>query len=123
MIAYYNGEFMPKEAVNISPDDRGFLFGDGLYEVIRSYNGYLFKAREHISRMENSLEELRISNPFNGDLKDIGEKLIHRNGFQDTDATLYIQVTRGAAPRQHAFPDEEVSPTVYAAAKIEFVSG
>ena len=116
MIAYYNGEFMPKEDVNISPDDRGFLLGDGLYEVIRSYDGYLFKAREHISRMQKGLEELRIPNPFNGDLISILEKLIHRNGLQDTDATLYIQATRGAAPRQHAFPDEEVSPTVYAAA-------
>lgn len=116
MIAYYNGEFMPKKAVQISPDDRGFLLGDGLYEVMRSYNGYLFKAHEHIARMEKSLKELRIPDPFNGDLKAIGEKLIHRNRLQDTDATLYIQVTRGAAPRQHAFPGEDVSPTAYAAA-------
>lgn len=116
MIVYFNGEFMQKEAVKISPDDRGFLLGDGAYEVMRSYNGVLFKVREHISRMEKSLEKLRIPNPFKGDLKDIGEKLIQGNGLQDTDATLYFQVTRGAAPRQHAFPGEEVPPTVYAAA-------
>lgn len=115
MIVYFNGEFMPKEAVKISPDDRGFLFGDGAYEVMRSYNGFLFKAREHILRMEKSLEKLRIPNPFKGDLKDIGEKLVKDNGLQDSDAALYIQVTRGAAPRQHAFPGEEVSPTVYTA--------
>ena len=115
MIVYFNGEFMPKNAVKISPDDRGFLLGDGAYEVMRSYNGFLFKAREHILRMDSSLENLRLRNPFKGDIKDIGEKLLRDNRLQDTDATFYVQVTRGAAPRQFAFPGEEVSPTVYAA--------
>ena len=114
MIVYFNGEFMPKNEVKISPDDRGFLLGDGAYEVMRSYNGFLFKAREHILRMDQSLEKLRLMNPFKGDIKGIGEKLIQDNNLQDSDATFYIQVTRGAAPRQHAFPDGEVSPTVYA---------
>jgi len=115
MIVYFNGEFMPKNAVNISPDDRGFLLGDGAYEVIRAYNGFLFKAREHILRMDKSLENLRIQTPFKGDIKDIAEKLLRDNKLQDTDATFYVQVTRGVAPRQHAFPGEAVSPTVYAA--------
>lgn len=115
MIVYFNGEFMPKNEVKISPDDRGFLLGDGAYEVMRSYNGFLFKAREHILRMDQSLEKLRLMNPFKGDIKGIGEKLIQDNNLQDSDATFYIQVTRGAAPRQFAFPGEEVSPTVYAA--------
>ena len=115
MIVYFNGEFMPKDAVKISPDDRGFLLGDGAYEVMRSYNGFLFKAREHILRMDSSLENLHLRNPFKGDLKDIGEQLIQDNRLQDTDATFYVQVTRGTAPRQFAFPGEEVSPTVYAA--------
>lgn len=115
MIVYFNGEFMQKEAVKISPDDRGFLLGDGAYEVMRSYNGVFFKVREHISRVGKSLEQLRIQNPFKGDIKAIAEKLLRDNRLQDKDATFYIQVTRGAAPRQHAFPDEALSPTVYAA--------
>ena len=75
MIVYFNGEFMPKNEVKISPDDRGFLLGDGAYEVMRSYNGFLFKAREHILRMDQSLEKLRLMNPFKGDIKGIGESL------------------------------------------------
>ena len=116
MIAYFNGRFMPKEEVKISPDDRGFLLGDGVYEVIRSYSGRLFKVEEHFRRMARSLRELRIHGVDTEDLKGIVEALIEYNELGDGDAKLYIQITRGVAPRRHSFPDEGTPPTVYATA-------
>ena len=114
MIVYFNGHFIPKEDVKISPDDRGFLFADGVYEVIRSYDGRLFKAENHLNRMDRSLRELRIDGPDEESLRDIAEKLIPYNHFGDGDAVLYIQITRGVAPRRHSFPDKETRPTIYA---------
>ena len=116
MIAYFNGRFIPKEDVKISPDDRGFLFADGAYEVIRSYRGKLFKIEEHLERLERSLSELLISVPSLIKLRDVSEQLIHRNNLENGDATLYIQVTRGVAPRKHEFPVKEISATVYVVA-------
>lgn len=115
-IVYFNGRFLSKKEVTISPDDRGFLFADGVYEVILSYGGRLFKPEEHIKRMERGLQELRINCPETEKLKDIAETLIQENNFGNNDAKIYIQITRGAAPRTHAFPDPPVSPTIYAAA-------
>mgnify|MGYP001076566341 CR=1 FL=1 len=116
MIVYFNGQFMPKEEVKISPDDRGFLLGDGVYEVIRSYSGRLFKVEEHIRRLARSLRELRIEGVDTEALKGIAEELIEYNELERGDAKLYVQVTRGVAPRRHSFPDGETSPTVYATA-------
>ncbi len=116
MIAYFNGRFLPKQDVRISPDDRGFLFSDGAYEVICAYNGKLFKSEEHIKRMKRSLQELRIDGAETEKLKDIAERLIRENNFGDSDAKVYIQITRGVAPRNHAFPDQNVPPTIYASA-------
>jgi D-alanine transaminase len=115
-IVYFNGRFLPKKEVRISPDDRGFLFADGVYEVILSYGGRLFKPEDHIKRMERGLQELRINCPETEKLKDIAEAMIQKNNFGNNDAKIYIQITRGAAPRTHAFPDPPVSPTIYAAA-------
>lgn len=114
-IVYFNDRFLPKKEVRISPDDRGFLFADGVYEVILSYGGKLFKPEEHIKRMERGLQELRINCPETENLKEIAETLIQENNFGNTDAKVYIQITRGVAPRTHAFPDPNVSPTIYAA--------
>ena len=94
MIAYFNGRFIPKEDVKISPDDRGFLFADGAYEVIRSYGGRLFKIEEHLERLKRSLSELLISEPSLINLRNVAEHLIHRNNLGNSDATLYIQVTQ-----------------------------
>jgi D-alanine transaminase len=113
VIAYFNGQFLPKEDVHVSPDDRGFLFGDGAYEVIRSYGGRLFRVEEHLKRMERSLEALRIEGASVERLSDIAEDLMQRNDLGTADAALYIQITRGAAPRKHAFPDSQTPPTVY----------
>jgi D-alanine transaminase len=118
MIAYFNGQFLPKEEIRISPDDRGFLFADGVYEVIRAYGGKPFKMAEHLQRLARSLREIRIDYPALPELAAIGEKLIAANQLAAGEyATLYIQITRGApASRKHPFPDEPVPPTVYVAA-------
>ena len=114
MIVYFNGRFIPKEQVSISPDDRGFLFADGAYEVIRSYGGRLFRLDDHLARMDRSLRELRIAGPDVHSFGDIADELIHVNRLGQGEASLYVQVTRGAAPRHHTFPDEGTPPTVYA---------
>jgi D-alanine transaminase len=116
MIVFFNHQFIPKKDVRISPDDRGFLLADGAYEVIISYRGKLFKAGEHIARMERSLRYLQIRMPDGIDFVDIASKLVKENDLQDQDATIYFQVTRGAAQRTHAFPEETIPATVYASA-------
>jgi D-alanine transaminase len=116
MIVYFNDQFLPKEAVHISPDDRGFLFADGAYEVVRSYNGQLFRLTEHLQRLENSLRGLRITTPDLGKLQDAAVQLIQRNDLTRGDAVLYVQVTRGVAPRKHTFPPANTPPTVYLSA-------
>ena len=114
MVTYFNGRFLPLEEVKISPDDRGFLFADGVYEVLCSYEGRLFRADEHFRRMERSLREIRMEGPEMDELREMAPELVRRNDLHDRNAKIYIQVTRGAAPRQHSFPDAACSPTVYA---------
>jgi D-alanine transaminase len=113
MIVYFNGEFIPKEAVKLSPDDRGFLFADGVYEVIRIYQGQLFALEPHLKRMDDGLRDLRICKP-SVDFKKVAQRLIRENDLTESDGIVYIQITRGPAPRKHAFPKEEISPTIYA---------
>jgi D-alanine transaminase len=113
MIVYFNGDFLPKELVRISPDDRGFLFADGAYEVIRSYDGRLFKLQAHLQRLENSLQALHIAAPDTGKLQDAAAQLLQHNALTTEDAALYVQVTRGVAPRKHAFPPSNTPPTIY----------
>jgi D-alanine transaminase len=107
---------MPKSRVAISPDDRGFLFADGVYEVIRSHQGRLFRQEDHLRRLAFGLAELRIASVDTARLGTVAEQLIERNGLREGDAAVYIQVTRGVAPRRHAFPDPPVPPTIYACA-------
>jgi D-alanine transaminase len=116
MIVYLNGQFIPKDEARVSPDDRGFLFADGAYEVVRAYDGRFFKTQEHLTRLERSLRELRIAAPGTQSLGEVAAQLLHHNRLQDGDALLYIQVTRGAATRRHSFPDPAIPPTVYASA-------
>jgi len=118
MIAYFNGQYVSKENIKISPDDRGFLFADGVYEVIRSYGGRLFRIDDHLSRLSHSLGELRMASVSLSHLKTVADQLMHRNNLENEDATLYIQITRGVAPRKHPFPDPETSPTVYVSASV-----
>jgi D-alanine transaminase len=113
MIGYLNGNFLPHTEIKISPDDRGFLFADGVYEVIRAYRGKFFKAEEHFARLRRSLHEIEIADKDNEELREVAEELLTRNGLAQCDATVYIQITRGAAPRKHAFPASSTRSTVY----------
>lgn len=114
MIVYLNGQFLPKDQARISPDDRAFLFADGAYEVVRAYRGHLFRTREHWDRFDQSLKALRIPAPASTDFSAIAGELLKRNNLADAEATVYLQVSRGAAPRKHAFPAADTAPTVYA---------
>lgn len=114
MIVYLNGDWMPHADATVSVDDRGFLFADGVYEVIRVYNGRTFLAEQHLERMRAGLTALCISGRWVDPLERVAERLIDDNGLRDADGTVYLQITRGAAPRQHPFPPVHIRPTVYA---------
>lgn len=115
--AFFNGEFLPKDEIKISPDDRGFLFADGVYEVIRWYEGFFFDMPGHIERLKRSLKEIRINWPEADTFPASALELIKLNGLEKSPALVYLEVTRGAAPRSHAFPGNSVKPTVYASAR------
>jgi D-alanine transaminase len=115
MIAYFNGKYLPKGQIAISPDDRGFLFADGLYEVVRSYDGRLFQMAAHLERLARGARHLRLDADGYGDLGEVCRQLLAQNDLTAGGALVYIQVTRGAPPvRAHHFPAEETPLTVYA---------
>jgi len=107
------GIFLPKDKVCISPNDRGFMFADGVYEVIRTYNGKFYRLPEHLRRFKRSLDAIRIESSDTPLIETAMKELLQRNNLGEGDATIYIQVTRGVARRSHAFPTEPVLPTVY----------
>jgi len=115
-ISYLNGQFLPHDDIRISPDERGFLFADGIYEVVRWYGGFFFDMESHISRLKRSLAGISILFEDADTLPQIATELIHRNELGDCCASVYIQITRGVATRKHSFPDPPVPPTVYATA-------
>ncbi|HID61280.1 MAG TPA: aminotransferase [Anaerolineae bacterium] len=117
MIVYLNGRYIPRQQASIDVDDRGFLFADGVYEVIHSYEGHLFQMDAHLQRMEHGLHSLHIAVDDVQAMREIAERLIAENGLTSGEATVYIQITRGSAPRTHGFPPAGTPPTVYAAAK------
>lgn len=112
-MVYLNGKYVPKEEAKISPDDRGFLFADGVYEVIKFYNGKSFRFEDHLSRLKRSLGELRISFDRIEGLQEICSELVNRNNLSGSHAGVYIQITRGVNKRVHFFP-KGVVPTIYA---------
>ncbi len=116
MQVYLNGEFLPYEEAKVPVDDRGFLFADGVYEVARVYRGRVFMMEAHLRRMAAGLAALRIALPGLDELAGVAERLLDENALRGGDATIYIQVTRGAAPRKHAFPPD-ATPTVFVAAR------
>lgn len=116
MLVYLNGEFVDHASARVSVDDRGFLFADGVYEVARVYDGRIFQMRPHLERLQHGLGELRIHAQVDA-IPDIAERLLDENELRNGDATVYVQVTRGAAPRAHAFPPPETPATVYVLAK------
>ncbi|MGC9327043.1 MAG: aminotransferase class IV [Candidatus Hinthialibacter sp.] len=118
MIVYFNGTYLPKEKVQVDPDDRGFLLADGLYEAFRSYAGRLFKIEEHQRRLLHGIKALRFDQDITPDIRTIAEELLMRNRLKNEgDALIYFQITRGVAPRSHAFPSPKTPPTMYAYAK------
>lgn len=112
---YLNGQFMPQAEARINVMDRGFLFGDGVYEVIPVYSRHPFRLTEHLARLQRSLEGIRLANPFSEtEWAVLIEKIIAAQaGDEFNDQQVYLQVTRGADnKRNHAFP-KEVVPTVF----------
>ena len=108
---YLNGEFMPIEQARVPVLDRGFIFGDGVYEVIPVYSRHPFRLAEHLRRLQASLDGIRLSNPHDdAEWTRLVRRLIELN--EPEDQSLYLHVTRGVAKRDHAFP-RGVAPTVF----------
>jgi len=110
-MVFLNGEFIPKDQASISVMDRGFLFGDGVYEVIPVYNNQIFRLDEHLERLQNSLDSTHITNPYKKDQwqKILLELLKHS---AEKNQSLYLQVTRGVdSIRKHSF--DELTATVF----------
>jgi D-alanine transaminase len=114
-IVYLNGAFVDRADAKVSVDDRGFVFGDGVYEVTRSLNGVLLEGDRHLRRLERSLAGLDLSfSP--AELPAISLRLLRDNGLARGEAAVYWQITRGAAARTHQFPPVGTPVTVYASA-------
>lgn len=111
---YLNGQFKPLAEAGVSPLDRGFLYGDGVYEVIPVYSRRPFRIDEHLTRLQATLDGIRLTNPLTVDAwKSVIFKLIADAPWEDQ--SVYLQVTRGADDkRDHAFPPASVAPTVFA---------
>ncbi|MDO9310558.1 MAG: D-amino acid aminotransferase, partial [Nitrosomonas sp.] len=108
---YLNGKFMPIEEACVPVLDRGFIFGDGIYEVIPVYSRKPFRLAEHLNRLQHSLDGIRLQNPFHDtDWKNLLEQVIAKN--EGEDQYLYLHITRGVAKRDHAFP-ANVPPTIF----------
>ena len=119
MLADLNGQFLPRADAAVPVEDRGFVFGDGVYEVWRVVGGRLFETERHLARLSSGLRELRIPAPDLVDpdrLTAIADRLLTDDGLLDGEATFYIEITRGAAPRTHQFPAGKIAPTVFAMA-------
>lgn len=112
-IVYLNGEFLKKEDAKISPNDRGFIFADGVYEVAKYYNGKAFRYKDHLDRLERSLAELEIQYSETDKLENVFTELLARNNMRNKHAGIYLQITRGVEKRVHHFP-ANIVPTVYA---------
>jgi D-alanine transaminase len=116
VICYRNGEYLPRASATISIEDRGFIFGDGVYEVWRVVDGKLFELDRHVARLAFGLSELRIASPdiLRGDaMREVSDRILAENDLLEGHASLYVEVTRGAAPRTHAFPPVGTEPTVF----------
>lgn len=110
-LVYLNGEYLPLDEAKVSVLDRGFIFGDGVYEVIPAYGSKALRFEHHMQRLQNSLDAVRIKNPLtNDEWREIINKLIAATDSQDQ--YIYLHVTRGVASRDHQFP-EDAQPTVF----------
>ena len=110
-MVFLNGKFLPMEEARVPVLDRGFIFGDGVYELVPVYSRVPFRLDEHLARLERSLAAVRIRNPYSrAEWRDIIQQLVARQGFEDQG--VYFQVTRGVARRDHGFP-ADAAPTVF----------
>jgi D-alanine transaminase len=108
---YLNGSFMPLEDAKISVLDRGFIFGDGVYEVIPVYSRRAFRLDEHLARLQASLDAIRLANPHPASAwKELIGRIVAATPWEDQ--AVYLQISRGVAPREHAFP-RDLKPTVF----------
>lgn len=111
-LVYLNGALTPLSEAKIPVLDRGFIFGDGVYEVIPIYNGRMFRAEQHMARLARSLKAIGITNLYTpAQWMDRIDPVVMAQGL--ADQLVYLQVTRGVAPRAHAFPRTPVTPTVF----------
>ena len=111
MSVYLNGHFMPLPDAKVPALDRGFVFGDGVYELVPVYSRKPFRLEEHLRRLQHSLDGIRLANPHGvARWRELIEQLIALQEFDDQ--SVYLQITRGVAPRDHAFPPG-VPPTVF----------
>src|SRR5919106_3899690 len=108
-IGFVNGRFMSLEEAAIPLEDRGFQFGDGVYEVVRTYSGAPFQLNAHLARLERSARAIELPNPFSvAEWREFVHEGIRLSGYHESK--VYIQLTRGVAPRDHVFPSE-IRPT------------
>ena len=116
-VVYLDGAYVDAAEARVSVNDRGFLLADGVYEVSPAYRGSWFRLGQHLNRMREGLAALRIDfDPLQ--LEPVHDEMLRRNHLESEPAAIvYVQVTRGVAPRTHAFPATPVPPTVYAYAK------
>lgn len=112
MIAFYNGAFFPIEQISISPFDRGFLFADGVYEALRTYNKKLFMLQKHLERLKYSLEQININFSDFNQIENIIYRCAELN-YLDSDFSTYIQITRGVSfPRTHYYSNQ-IKPNLF----------
>lgn len=110
-IAYVNGHYLPQRLASVNVEDRGYQFGDGVYEVVHLYDGRFIDAERHLDRLDRSLRELRLPPPMSrAALRHVLQEVARRNRVHE--GLLYIQVTRGVARRDHPFPSKPPSPAV-----------
>jgi D-alanine transaminase len=115
LIVYLNGEYLPIEQAKISVLDRGFIFGDAVYEVWRLVNGKLFETDKHLARLANGLRDVQIAAPAEAQrakLIEISDRLVKENGL-NAEGSLFLEMSRGVAPRAHQYPKPAVPPTVF----------
>lgn len=117
-VVYLNGEYLPRSEAKLSVDERGFFFGDGVYEVTRAVDGRLFESARHLKRLARGLRELRLDPPLSLDeIEQVSLELLRRNDITSGEGTVYLQITRGAAPRTHHFPPAGTPCTVFLSAQ------
>ena len=115
MTVYLNGKYLNAEDAKISVLDRGFIFGDGVYEVWRVVEGKLFEHARHERRLKNGLRTIEIPVPDRDveALRGVAERLLEENDLTRGEGTFYVEITRGAAPRTHAYPPKGTAPTIF----------